>query len=115
MALQLVDYIALDFKAPRYKHAATTASNTWTQFAKSLQLLLKQEIQFEVRTTWHSELLNYVDLGAMVSFLADQGYRGKYYLQRYVNGVPTLKALPYSRHELDTASLSTEHIEVVMR
>lgn len=111
----LVDYIALDFKATQQQHMYITQSDTWSSFIKSLTLIQEANIPFEVRTTWHSELLSTADLQQMVSFLDQRNYTGSYFIQRYVNGVPTLSKLPYSHQVLDTKKLSYNKVQVLLR
>lgn len=112
---KLVDYIALDFKATAQRHQYITRSKGWHTFFDSLSIIQQAKIPFEVRTTWHSNLLSYGDLETMVGLLEENCYTGQYYVQRYVNHVPTLKELPYGQQELDTARLSTSNIQVVLR
>ena len=56
--LHLVNYVALDFKGPKSKFKAITKSDLFDPFEKTLDLVLKAKIPFEVRTTYHSDLLN---------------------------------------------------------
>ncbi|WP_164111929.1 MULTISPECIES: anaerobic ribonucleoside-triphosphate reductase activating protein [Sphingobacterium] len=111
----LVDYIALDFKAPPYKHADITQSDTWTTFTQSLQIIQDSQIQFEIRTTWHSELLNTKDLQEMIHFLEKIKYKGNYYIQRFVNEVPTLSKLSRSNTHLDLSQLTSPDIRIIIR
>lgn len=111
----LVDYIALDFKATQQQHRHITQSETWDSFINSFTLIQEAPIPFEVRTTWHSELLSTDDLQEMVSFLDQRNYKGNYFIQRYVNGVPTVGNLPYSHQYLDTENLSCNEVQVILR
>ncbi|SMG16257.1 anaerobic ribonucleoside-triphosphate reductase activating protein [Sphingobacterium psychroaquaticum] len=113
--LELVDYIALDFKATRDKYQEITHANTWSAFVESLNLIRHADVAFEVRTTWHQDLLSPNDLVTMVHFLETNGYRGNYYIQHFVNGVPTLGRLNESWGRLKADNLSTSHIQVVLR
>ncbi|MBD1429193.1 anaerobic ribonucleoside-triphosphate reductase activating protein [Sphingobacterium litopenaei] len=114
IALELIDYIVLDFKAPAEKHEDVTKSKTYCVFNESLQLIRQHQVPFEVRTTWHSYLLSMEDLHAMVDFLVSQAYSGRYYIQRFMNGVTTLDdTLPASIQRLDVSRLSRPDIQVV--
>ncbi len=115
IAQQLVDYIALDFKALEQRYQAITKSGLFPQFAESLALLNHSNVPFEVRTTVHSELITHSDLRAMVGFLQQQGYKGTYYIQHYVNGVPTLGILGRSLRDENPTALSEGNIQVVER
>src|SRR5699024_2854969 len=96
IARQLVDYIALDFKALERRYKSITKSGLFAEFAESLMLLNRSDTPFEVRTTVHSELLSNDELRDMVDFLKQAGYRGNYYLQYFVNDVPTLAPVGFS-------------------
>lgn len=115
MARQLVDYVALDFKALEHRYHAVTKSGLFADFAESLSLLNRSGLPFEVRTTVHSELITHDDLRAMVGFLQQQGYKGNYYIQHYVNGVPVLGTLGRSLRGEDPSRLSLDGIQVVAR
>jgi len=112
----LVDYVALDFKALESRYRAVTLSGLFPAFAESLSLLNGAGIPFEVRTTVHSDLINGEELRAMVAYLQNAGYSGRYYIQHYVNDVPVLeKALGRSIRSGDPSALSTDRIQVVSR
>nr|WP_217341290.1 anaerobic ribonucleoside-triphosphate reductase activating protein [Flavobacterium sp. A45] len=112
---ELIDYVALDFKAMPAKFEKITQSKLFIPFEKSLLLLLHSEIPFEVRTTVHSELLNKNDIREMISYLENIGYTGNYYIQHFVNGATTIEKLEHSFNELENENLSTEKIKVHFR
>jgi pyruvate formate lyase activating enzyme len=112
---ELIDYVALDFKAMPTNFEKITQSKLFIPFEKSLHLLLQSQIQFEVRTTVHSELLKKNDIQQMISYLEKIGYIGNYYIQHFVNGVPTIEKLGHSFKELENKNLSTEKIKVHFR
>ncbi|WP_339887847.1 anaerobic ribonucleoside-triphosphate reductase activating protein [uncultured Flavobacterium sp.] len=91
-----IDYVALDFKALPSKFENITQSNLYESFEKSLQVLLKSKLSFEVRTTYHSELCSIDDLTKMQNYLEEKGYLGNFYVQNFVNGSDTLSPLPRS-------------------
>ncbi len=82
--LNLLDYIALDYKAPEYKFKALTYSNKFEQFSKSLNLLISSNLNFEVRTTLHADLLNEEDINFIISDLKTRGYQKEYFLQNFL-------------------------------
>jgi pyruvate formate lyase activating enzyme len=112
---ELIDYVALDFKALPDNFEKITQSKLFIPFEKSLLLLLQNGIEFEVRTTVHSELLKKKDIQLMLSYLEKNGYSGNYYIQHYINEVPTIEKLGHSFKELENESLSTEKIKVHFR
>jgi len=48
---ELVDYIALDYKAPKERYYAITKNKHFDRFIQSLNFLIKQQFPFEARTT----------------------------------------------------------------
>ncbi len=115
IAQRLVDYIALDFKGLERRYHAITKSGLFAGFAESLALLNRSDVPFEVRTTVHSELITHDDLQEMVGFLQQHAYKGTYYIQHYVNGVPVLGSLGRSLKRDDLSTLSVDAIAVVER
>jgi pyruvate formate lyase activating enzyme len=113
--LHLVNYVALDFKAPKSKFKAVTKSDLYAPFEETLDLILKAKIPFEVRTTYHSDLLTEEDLVAMVHFLETKNYVGNYYIQYFRNNVNTLDKLERSNNNIDYKKLSTPTIKVILR
>ncbi|MBF2708123.1 anaerobic ribonucleoside-triphosphate reductase activating protein [Flavobacterium soyangense] len=111
----LVDYIALDFKAPKSKFQSITQSDFYDSFEKTLDLMLKIEIPFEVRTTYHSDLLAEEDLREMVHFLENKNFAGNYYIQYFKNNVETLSKLERSNNRIDCEKLSTQTIKIILR
>ena len=94
---QLIDYVALDFKGPKEKFFAITKSDFYTQFLSCLELLQASSIPFEVRTTYHSSLLNPEDITAMQDVLLELGYDKNYYIQNFRNYQNTIAPLPDSQ------------------
>lgn len=112
---ELVDYIALDFKGTPDKYHGITRTDSWAAFVDSLLFIRHSGVAFELRTTWHQDLLSIKDLTTMVHFLETNGYQGNYYIQHFVNGVPTLGGLSESWGRLQADHLSTSRIQVVLR
>jgi pyruvate formate lyase activating enzyme len=112
---QLIDYVALDFKAMPSSFEKITQSNLFLPFEKSLHLLIESGLPFEVRTTVHSDLINENQLRTMVDYLERNNYEGDYYIQFFVNDVPTLEKLGYSFRELENIIFSTTKIKVHFR
>ena len=98
---RLVDYIALDFKAPEAKFHAITGFPDYTHFDQSLALLCQSGIPLEVRTTIHADLLNENDINEMIRILQRYGFQGIYALQNFRAG-ETLGnlSIPSSRFDL---------------
>jgi len=83
--LDLLDFVALDYKAPQYKFTQITHSNQYNEFSKTLDLLINNDIEFEVRTTLHADLLNSDDINLILSDLKEKGYNKAYYIQEFLD------------------------------
>ena len=103
---ELVDYIALDYKAPRYKYETLTHYRHFERFEQSLELLIKGHFPFEVRTTLHSDLLSPQDINTIIEDLHVKGYQGTYYLQNYLHVEPTLGATKMQQNQFDLSKLT---------
>ncbi|EDM23606.1 anaerobic ribonucleoside-triphosphate reductase activating protein [Caminibacter mediatlanticus] len=108
---KLVDYIALDFKAPKNKFYEITKNKNYEKFEKTLDFLINSNIKFEVRTTVHTDLLDEEDINEIIKVLKDKGYKGVYYLQNFFD-VETLDNLPPQKRKLDTSKLIEFPIEL---
>lgn len=103
---ELVDYIALDYKAPHYKYETLTHNHHFERFEQSLELLIKGHFPFEVRTTLHSDLLDPNDINAIIEDLHVKGYQGTYFLQNYLHVEPTLGATKMQQNQFDLSKLT---------
>jgi len=110
-----IDYVALDFKALPHAFKKITVSELYRNFEQSLHILLRSNIDFEVRTTVHSDLITKDDLLQMAAFLEQSGYLGNYYVQHFVNDTPTLGDLPSSRKILTPEDFTSSGIPVIFR
>ncbi|MGB2553795.1 anaerobic ribonucleoside-triphosphate reductase activating protein, partial [Campylobacter sp. MOP51] len=81
----LIDYIALDFKAPSEKFHDITKSNLYENFIQTLEFLISINFKFEVRTTVHADLLCEDNISDMSKVLQNHVYNGTYYLQNFLN------------------------------
>lgn len=94
---QLIDYVALDFKGTKEKFFAITKSDFYSQFLSCFEVLQASYIPFEIRTTYHSSLLNPEDIAAMQHVLLELGYDKNYYIQNFRNYQNTIAPLPDSQ------------------
>ena len=104
----LVDFIALDYKAPVDKFEQITKVKSSENFYKTLNILIEKKFSFEVRTTIHSSLLDENDINSMVYELHKRGYRGTYYLQNYLHVEDTIGELEAPIKALDLSLLSSK-------
>ncbi len=110
----LIDYVALDFKAIKDSFQQITKSDLFPPFEKSFEILLQSNIKFELRTTHHSELISDEELNAMLYYLDSKNYKGNYYIQVFRNNTDTLGDLPYSKR-INAINYSPLHFNVVFR
>ena len=103
----LLDYVALDYKAPSSKFYTITKNQNFSDFEASLELLLKEDVVFEVRTTLHSDLLNEDDINEIVSDLEERGYDGTYYIQDFVQDVATIGEIENPKANFDRNKVSS--------
>lgn len=86
----LVDYIALDYKAPKERYTSITHHPHFDYFEESLMYLIEKQFPFEVRTTLHSDLLSEKEINTIIQDLHVKNYTGTYYLQNYLHVNETL-------------------------
>lgn len=84
LKLNLIDYIALDFKTTKNKFYEITASCRYENSIKTIQYLLSLDFDFELRTTINTNLLDEKDINEMINIISDLGYKKTYYLQNFL-------------------------------
>jgi pyruvate formate lyase activating enzyme len=102
----LIDFIALDYKAPAKKFKDITKNASIEKFYKTLDMLIDKKFPFEVRTTVHTELLNENDINEIIEDLDHRKYDGTYYLQNYLHVEDTMEKLPEYSKPLNHSLLS---------
>ena len=107
----LLDYIALDYKAPQAKFLDITGvrgADKFKTFSKTLDMLCAQDIiQFEVRTTVHTAQMDEHDVISIMNDLSARHYHGTYYVQNFCNDNdrPTFGHLPAQTRILNLQEL----------
>lgn len=112
--LKLLDFIALDYKAPQYKFTEITHSQKYKEFSQTLHLLIERKMKFEVRTTLHFDLLNEDDINLIIEDLKYRDYKGIYYLQKFVETDSNIGNLQNPHYNFNPELLSKE-IEISWR
>lgn len=112
---QLIDYVALDYKSLPHTFKKLTQSGLFSEFQETLSLLIQSNIPFEVRTTFHSSLITESDFIQMIKYLESQNFEGNYYVQHFMNNVPTLSKLDHSTKEIQLKDFSTPKIKIIFR
>ena len=104
---KLLDYIALDFKAPKEKFYEITKNKHYENFEKTLDFLIDSDVEFEVRTTVHTDLLDEKDINEIIDILVDKGYKGTYYIQNFFEtNKETIGNLPPQKIKLDISKIN---------
>ena len=107
LELNLVDYIALDFKSPKEKFYNITKNKNYEEFEKTLELLINSDIEFEVRTTIHTDLLDENDINIIVDTLYKKGYKYTYYLQNFFDTQKeTIGNIESQKRKLDVTKIN---------
>ena len=107
LELNLVDYIALDFKSPKEKFYNITKNKNYEEFEKTLELLINSDIEFEVRTTIHTDLLDENDINIIVDTLYKKGYKNTYYLQNFFDTQKeTIGNIKSQKRKLDVTKIN---------
>jgi pyruvate formate lyase activating enzyme len=104
---KLLDFVSLDFKAPSNSHESITHSRLYDNVIQSLELLCKSDIDFEVRTTVHSDLLSIEDIKSMIETLQSIGYTKTYYIQNFQNGCEYLGDIQEQTKPINIEDLQT--------
>ena len=112
--LNLLDYIALDYKAPSYKFKEITHSNQFEIFSKTLDMLICSDIDFEVRTTVHNDLINENDINAIIGDLLKRGYHKTYYLQQFLKTEQNIGNISMPSNNFDKTLLLND-IDIIWR
>ena len=112
--LNLIDYIALDYKAPSYKYQEITKSTQFHEFSKTLQYLINSDMNFEVRTTLHSDLMNENDINNIIKDLQSRTYNKRYYIQNFLPTDDNIGNLTLPLKQFDKSKL-IDGVEVVWR
>lgn len=97
----LLDYVALDYKAPSSRMRDICGGGNEHHFWESFYLLQSSKVTFEVRTTFHPDLLDESEIIAMSKRLTHNGYRSAFYVQMFKSGVTTLGNMDPSMRNVD--------------
>lgn len=112
--LNLLDFIALDYKAPKEKFTQITHSNRYDEFSDTLNILMACKIEFEVRTTLHYDLLNEDDINSIINDLIQRRYSKTFYIQEFLDTGTSIANLEKSSSSFDKTKLLND-IKIVWR
>ncbi len=114
LELHLLDFVALDYKAPKEKYIQITHSKKYDEFSNTLDLLIDSDIDYEVRTTIHNDLLNVDDINAIIKDLKTRAYEKSYYLQHFLDTGTNIGNMSAASNSFDETLLSKD-VAVVWR
>lgn len=80
----LIDFISLDFKAPKEKFEKITLKNSYDNFHTTLKYLIDIKFPFELRTTINGTLIEENDINSMIKEAYNLGYKNTFYIQNYL-------------------------------
>jgi len=112
--LKLIDYIALDYKAPKYKFNTITHAtvNKFDTFEQTLNYLIKSNFNFEIRTTVHADLLDEKDINTILNDLKDKKYKGNYFLQNYLDTQDNIGDIKNSTKKFDLEKIQDNNDKI---
>ena len=104
--LELLDFVALDYKAPKEKFTKITHSNKYDDFSDILDFLINNFTNFEARTTLHNDLLTEDDINNIIKDPVLRGYKKNYYIQKFQDTGESIGNLEAASSSFDTSLLS---------
>lgn len=110
---KLVDYIAMDVKAPREKYDTLTGVKTDIEkITKSIELIKNSNLDYEFRTTFVPTLLTKEDIIEIGKWLENSK---RYCIQQFKNDTPLIssdlqKFIPYQREILIEVCEKVKHL-----
>jgi len=102
----LLDYVALDYKAPDSKMNDICGGGSEKRFWQSFDTLQSFNVSFEVRTTFHPDLLSEEEIITMSNKLKAMGYQNPFYVQLFRESVETLGMVDAPMRLVDIELLS---------
>lgn len=103
---ELIDYVALDYKATEDKMSEICGGGSEKRFWESFELLKNSGIEYEVRTTLHPDLLSDEEIVTMAKALKEKGYERAFYAQIFQEGNGTLGQLSTPSRRIDFTLVS---------
>jgi pyruvate formate lyase activating enzyme len=110
----LVDFIAIDFKAPKYKFFQITATNFYEKVIDTIKYLIKIGFDFELRTTINTRLLDEKDINDMIECISCLNYKGIYYLQNFIETSSNIGNIKKSR-AIDKSLIDSKNLIIQYR
>ncbi len=117
VSLHVVDYVALDYKAPKYKFESITKlpSKIFDIFAQTLDYLISSDVDFEVRTTIHRDLLDENDINLILDDLYKRDYIGMYFLQSFLETTNNIADIKKSKIDFDFELIKEKNDKITVQ
>ena len=112
--LNLLDYIAIDFKAPKYKFKEIVGVDMYDNTIKTIQYLISIDFTFELRTTINKSLLDENDINSMIETISNLGYKNIYYLQNFLETSSNIGNISKSSN-IDKNKINTQNLSIQYR
>ena len=112
--LNLLDYIAIDFKAPKYKFKEIVGVDMYDNTIKTIQYLISIDFTFELRTTINKSLLDENDINSMIETISNLGYKNIYYLQNFLETSSNIGNISKSSN-IDKSKINTQNLTIQYR
>ena len=104
--LNLLDYMAIDFKAPKDKFKEITGTILYDTTVKTIQYLINIDFNFELRTTVNTSLLSENDINNMIKTLKELKYTNTYYIQNFLETSSNIGHIS-SSHAIDKTKIDS--------
>lgn len=87
-----LDYVALDIKCPPgdKKKFFFTYDGLYDKMLDTLRILMESNIEYEVRTTVHPDIIDENDINDIIFMLEKRKYQGKYFIQFFFAAPETI-------------------------
>ena len=109
----LLDFISLDFKAPKSKFKSLTTINSYDKLIETIKYLLKIDFSFELRTTVNTSLIDENDINEIINTIHCIGYNNTYYIQNFLETSSNIGNIKKSRsldkNLIDNSKLVVEY------
>lgn len=109
----LLDFISLDFKAPKSKFKSITSINSYDKLIETIKYLLKIDFSFELRTTVNTSLIDENDINEIINTIHCIGYNNTYYIQNFLETSSNIgnikKSRSLNKNLIDNSKLVVEY------
>ena len=112
--LNLIDYMAIDFKSPKYKFEEIVGINMYDNTIKTIQYLINIDFNFELRTTINKDLLDENDINSMIETISNLGYKNIYYLQNFLETSSNIGNISKSS-TIDKNKINSQNLRIQYR